>query len=98
MRKYILWDHDGVLVDTERWYFAATRKALAEIGVELDHQTYLTNMAQGISSWVGVQTLGYTSEDIRAKKQIRNGYYQHFLRAERMRCHRHIRVAAGPHT
>ena len=27
--RFLLWDHDGVLVDTERWYFEATRIALA---------------------------------------------------------------------
>ena len=28
-RGFLLWDHDGVLVDTERWYFEATRVAMA---------------------------------------------------------------------
>ena len=32
-KKYILWDHDGVLVDTEFWYYEATCKALAELGI-----------------------------------------------------------------
>ena len=33
MKKYILFDHDGVLVDTEHWYYKAGERALAEIGV-----------------------------------------------------------------
>jgi len=28
VKTTILWDHDGVLVDTEPWYFEATRLAL----------------------------------------------------------------------
>lgn len=30
----ILWDNDGVLVDTERWYFQATREVPAEVGID----------------------------------------------------------------
>lgn len=36
MKKYILFDHDGVLVDTEFWYYKAGQRALADIGVTLD--------------------------------------------------------------
>ena len=35
MKKYILFDHDGVLVDTEHWYFTASKRALAELGIEI---------------------------------------------------------------
>jgi beta-phosphoglucomutase-like phosphatase (HAD superfamily) len=35
VKRYILWDNDGVLVDTEFWYFTATQRALAELGVTL---------------------------------------------------------------
>lgn len=31
--RAILWDNDGVLVDTEKWFFEANRLELAEIGV-----------------------------------------------------------------
>ena len=36
----ILWDHDGVLVDTERFYFQATRDILARVGVEFTVEEY----------------------------------------------------------
>jgi beta-phosphoglucomutase-like phosphatase (HAD superfamily) len=32
MLTEILWDHDGVLVDTERLYFRATKETLARVG------------------------------------------------------------------
>ena len=51
MKKYILFDHDGVLVDTEYWYFTANKRALAELGIELELALYLQNMTQGISAW-----------------------------------------------
>jgi len=45
MKKFILFDHDGVLVDTEYWYFMANKKALSESGIELDIELYLKNMS-----------------------------------------------------
>ena len=38
--KAILWDNDGVLVDTERFYFEANRQKLKELGVELTLEMY----------------------------------------------------------
>jgi beta-phosphoglucomutase-like phosphatase (HAD superfamily) len=33
--KAIFWDNDGVLVDTERLYYTATKQVLATVGVDL---------------------------------------------------------------
>ena len=38
--KAIFWDNDGVLVDTERLYYKATREVLAQVGVLLDEVVY----------------------------------------------------------
>ncbi|MCJ8014698.1 hypothetical protein MUG84_23730 [Paenibacillus sp. KQZ6P-2] len=46
MKKYILFDHDGVLVDTEFWYYKAGERALADIGFTLDKDQYLRDMTQ----------------------------------------------------
>ena len=35
VKKYILFDHDGVLVDTEFWYYKAAERALADVGLTL---------------------------------------------------------------
>jgi len=40
MVNVLLWDHDGVLVDTERLYFQATRETLASVGVALSESQY----------------------------------------------------------
>jgi HAD superfamily hydrolase (TIGR01509 family) len=37
----LLWDNDGVLVDTERLYFEATREVLATVDVDLDEALYV---------------------------------------------------------
>ena len=41
MYKAILWDNDGVLVDTETLYFQASRDVLASIGIELTHHQFI---------------------------------------------------------
>ena len=49
--RYIFWDHDGVLVDTEEWYFQATRRALAEVGVNFQRADYREFRARGETAW-----------------------------------------------
>jgi beta-phosphoglucomutase-like phosphatase (HAD superfamily) len=39
--NFLLWDHDGVLVDTEQWYFEATRRVLGQVNVPLSQELYL---------------------------------------------------------
>ncbi len=51
MKKYILFDHDGVLVDTEQWYYKVGERALAEIGLVLEPDQYLMDMSQGAGTW-----------------------------------------------
>ena len=80
--KYILWDHDGVLVDTEKYYFRATQKAMAEFGVKLSDSTYLEYMALGKSCWTLIRNMGVSEQDIRVKKEQRNEYYRHYLQTE----------------
>ena len=40
MFKAILWDNDGILVQTEEWYYEANRQVLAGEGVELPLEIY----------------------------------------------------------
>jgi beta-phosphoglucomutase-like phosphatase (HAD superfamily) len=62
--RYLLWDHDGVLVDTERWYFEATRIALARVDVELSHTRYLELAAAGASCWDLARARGLGERDV----------------------------------
>jgi HAD superfamily hydrolase (TIGR01509 family) len=77
--KFLLWDHDGVLVDTEKWYFEATRQVLESAGIEFDRMTYLRNMAQGISSLQLAMDRGIQGRQIAALRDRRNLLYQEFL-------------------
>ncbi len=78
-KKYILWDHDGVLVDTEKWYFVATRRALSELEIRIDEDLYLDFMQDGRSLWVLASEKGVPDEIIKRYKEKRNTYYQEFL-------------------
>lgn len=52
MLKAVLWDNDGVLVDTERLYFDASRAALARAGVALTEAAYADlSLRQGRSTF-----------------------------------------------
>jgi HAD superfamily hydrolase (TIGR01509 family) len=79
MLKYLLWDHDGVLVDTERWYFTATMECLSALGVSLDQDTYLHFMAQGRSCWHLAAEGGIAESTISEARRERNRLYQEYL-------------------
>ncbi len=82
MKSYILWDHDGVLVDTEHWYYEATRRAIEPLGITLDRARYLTDMAQGHSAWAQAIALGASDAQVREHRAARDVLYQHYLRTE----------------
>jgi len=81
-RRYLLWDHDGVLVDTERLYFEATREVLGAIGVELGQGTYLAYMADGRSCWDLARSAGLSEGRIGEHRARRDSLYQEKLRSE----------------
>ena len=82
MKKFILWDHDGVLVDTEYWYFRATQRALAELGVDLPKERYLQRMVNGLSSWDLARDADIDPDKIVRKQELRDDYYRQYLRSE----------------
>jgi HAD superfamily hydrolase (TIGR01509 family) len=81
-KKYILWDHDGVLVDTEPLYFKANRIALSELGIELSRDEYLYYMQTGETVWSIPEKMGVAPAEIQAQRKKRNEYYREFLRTE----------------
>ncbi len=82
MKRYILWDNDGVLVDTEFWYFKATQRALGELGISLEKQTYVQRMVHGRSSWDLAAAAGVEANRIVMKRQQRDAWYQEYLQQE----------------
>ena len=79
---HLLFDHDGVLVDTEPLYYEATRRCIAQHGVELALDQYLSLMVDGASPWELARPLGATDEDIDHWRTMRNVMYQELLLSE----------------
>jgi HAD superfamily hydrolase (TIGR01509 family) len=82
VKKYVLFDHDGVLVDTESWYYRAGERALADIGVTLDKDHYLRDMNQGLGTWAQARAAGVDEPTISRQREVRNAYYREYLRTE----------------
>jgi HAD superfamily hydrolase (TIGR01509 family) len=82
VKKYILFDHDGVLVDTEFWYYKAGERALADIGLALDKDQYLRDTNQGLGTWAQARAAGIDEQTISRQREVRNRYYQEYLRTE----------------
>ncbi|MFN8508000.1 MAG: HAD family phosphatase [Dehalococcoidia bacterium] len=79
----ILWDNDGVLVDTERWYFQATRDVFAEAGIDLTtgiYFDYFLANSNGTSRFARAHGLG--EADIDALVELRNARYLRLLERE----------------
>ncbi len=82
MYKYILWDNDGVLVDTEVLFYRATQRIFDELGLPLDETTYHHYMIRGWRAWEIAQEAGMTEDEIEEAIRIRDGYYQEMLQQE----------------
>ena len=82
MKKFILFDHNWLLVDTEHWYFRAAERALSEIGIALDKQQYLHNMTLGLGSWIQAKEAGVDEVQLSRLRDARAAYYQEYLRTE----------------
>ncbi|MGD0950582.1 MAG: HAD family phosphatase [Candidatus Binatia bacterium] len=81
-RRFLLWDHDGVLVDTERWYFEATRAVLQRLQIDLSESQYLEFMAAGRSCWDLARERQLPETRINALRAARDALYQEFLQTK----------------
>jgi HAD superfamily hydrolase (TIGR01509 family) len=82
MKQYILFDNDGVLVETEAWYFRANVEILKRMGIPLDEARYREIMVRGQSAFLLAEESGYDRETVERARAKRNELYQHYLRTE----------------
>ncbi len=82
MKKYLLFDNDGVLVETETYYYQANVKSLAEIGVKLEFDVYMEIMARGGTAWEVAKKQGFSQKVIDRQRAIRDVYYQEFIQSQ----------------
>ena len=79
MKKYLLFDNDGILVETEKYYYQANVKSLSEIGVDLEFDVYMEIMARGGTAWEAAKKRGFSQKIIDKQRTIRDIYYQEFI-------------------
>jgi HAD superfamily hydrolase (TIGR01509 family) len=80
MIKAILWDNDGVLVETEHLYFQATQHVLHTIGVALTEADYIQLfLVQGRGAWHLAEERGIPHRDIENLRNERNALYSERL-------------------
>jgi len=72
---HLLFDHDGVLVDSEYWYFKATQDELALMNIHLTLDQYMDHMVTGQSAY----TSQLSSNEREAFRERRNLRYASFL-------------------
>jgi beta-phosphoglucomutase-like phosphatase (HAD superfamily) len=78
----ILFDNDGVLVDTEGLYFRANREALAPFGVALDRAAYVELfLRDSRGAWDLVRERGVGEREIWLARAERDRRYQELVAA-----------------
>jgi HAD superfamily hydrolase (TIGR01509 family) len=83
MKKYILFDNDGVLVETEIWYYEANKRVFKEcFNLPLTIESYMPLMAKGITCWTLAKKAGFNQRAVNEARTLRNIYYQEFIQKE----------------
>lgn len=81
MIKAILWDNDGVLVDTEHLFYMATKETLATVGVDLSQERFIEfSLVKGNGLADYLKTGGLNPEDWESLRIQRNHRYSELLR------------------
>jgi HAD superfamily hydrolase (TIGR01509 family) len=77
----ILWDNDGVLVDTEHLYFQATQQVMASAGFELTRELYVEHfLVEGRGAWHLLEARGVSAVEVDRLRAERNELYGRWLR------------------
>lgn len=80
MKKVILWDNDGVLVDTEKYYFQANKEILSKIGIELTEDVFADlSLKKGTSVFNLAYDYSYTQNEVKELIQERNKLYSELI-------------------
>ncbi len=83
MKQAILWDNDGILVDTEHLYFQATREVLAPVGVNLTEELYRELLlVQAKGAWHLAVEQGVSETEVATLKKARDARYSELIATE----------------
>jgi HAD superfamily hydrolase (TIGR01509 family) len=77
----VLWDNDGVLVETEGLYYESSRQVLATVGIELSVEVFQeVSLRQGRSTLELAAARGVTEQEIERLKQERDRLFAEALK------------------
>lgn len=83
--RYIFWDNDGVLVDTERYYLQASREALAKVEIDLSNAQFAEiSLGAGRSVFDLAAASGVSEQSIAELKKWRDSRYATLLEQEEL--------------
>ena len=78
----VLWDNDGVLVDTEGLYFQACREVLGSVGIDLTLDQFKEiSLRRGESTFVLATEQGVTADDVEHLREERDRLYVEAMKA-----------------
>ena len=78
--KWIFWDNDGVLVDTEKLFFQANREILSSIDIDLTRESFIQiSLKEGRSTFTLAQEKGIDPKTIHQLHEHRNLRYSELL-------------------
>jgi HAD superfamily hydrolase (TIGR01509 family) len=78
--KGILWDNDGVLVNTEHLFYESNRELFAEHGIDLTPQQFFDwFLIENCGAWHLLHDKGYSKTDTDALRASRNARYSRLL-------------------
>ena len=82
MRQAILWDNDGVLVDSEELFYEANRRFFAAHGLEISLELYLEHfLRRSAGVWHLFRERGWSEERVVREREERNALYAELLEA-----------------
>ncbi len=80
MKKFILFDNDGVLVDTEKYYFKANQLLFESLGHELSLEAYKSiSLVAGKSVLDYFRKFDYSDDQILELRNKRDAIYEQFI-------------------
>lgn len=79
-KKAILWDNDGVLVDTEKYFYQATKEIVKKKSIELTDEMFVEYvLIQSVGPWHLLEQQGHSKEVISGLKRERDQLYMQLL-------------------
>lgn len=83
MKQGLLWDNDGVLVDTEGLFYEANRSLFAEHAIELSPEVFFDwFLRQNLGAWHLLEARGMHAKDIGLLREERNRRYSALLQSQ----------------